>query len=67
MIFPVAELIAYTSCFMTLQPGDILTTGTPAGVGAGLKPPMFLKPGDVMRLGSDKLGMQQHQVTAFRS
>ena len=67
MIFPVAELIAYVSCFMTLEPGDILTTGTPAGVGAGLKPPLFLKPGDTMRLGSRKLGTQEHRVAAWRN
>jgi 2,4-diketo-3-deoxy-L-fuconate hydrolase len=62
MIFPVADLIAWVSSYMTLEPGDLLTTGTPAGVGAGLKPPVFLKPGDTMRLGGGKLGIQQHRV-----
>ena len=66
MIFPVAELIAWVSSYMTLFPGDLLTTGTPAGVGAGLKPPVFLKPGDTMQLGSAKLGTQQHRVTSWR-
>lgn len=66
MIFSVADLIAWVSSYMTLEPGDLLTTGTPAGVGAGLKPPVFLKPGDSMRLGSGKLGIQQHRVIAWR-
>jgi 2,4-diketo-3-deoxy-L-fuconate hydrolase len=63
MIFTVADLIAYVSRFMTLEPGDILATGTPPGVGAGIKPnPVYLKPGDVMRLGSAQLGVQEHRV-----
>jgi 2,4-didehydro-3-deoxy-L-rhamnonate hydrolase len=63
MIFSVAKLVAYTSCFMTLDPGDIVTTGTPKGVGMGMKPaPVFLKAGDRMRLGSSKLGMQEYLV-----
>ena len=67
MIFPVAELIAYVSQFLTLEPGDVLTTGTPAGVGIAQKPdPVYLKPGDVMRLGSSKLGIQQHRVESWR-
>lgn len=66
MIFPVAELIASVSTYMTLEPGDLLTTGTPAGVGAGLNPPLFLKPGDTMRLGSQRLGVQQHRVVSWR-
>ena len=65
MIFSVAKLVAYTSCFMTLEPGDILTTGTPKGVGMGTKPtPVFLKAGDRIRLGSSKLGIQEYPVTA---
>jgi 2,4-diketo-3-deoxy-L-fuconate hydrolase len=65
MIFTVAKLVAYTSCFMTLQPGDIVTTGTPKGVGMGMKPePVFLKAGDRMRLGSSKLGIQEYSVKA---
>ncbi|MGR4862332.1 fumarylacetoacetate hydrolase family protein [Caulobacter sp. LARHSG274] len=66
MIFGVAELIAYMSRFVTLEPGDILTTGTPPGVGEGQKPDkIFLKPGDVMRLGVEKLGEQQQTVVAW--
>ncbi len=65
MIFSVAQLVAYTSCFMTLEPGDILTTGTPKGVGMGMKPtPVFLKAGDRIRLGSSKLGIQEYSVMA---
>jgi 2,4-diketo-3-deoxy-L-fuconate hydrolase len=66
MIFGVAELIAYVSCFITLEPGDVLATGTPAGVGAGMKPPVFLKAGDVMRLGSPQLGVQEQKVKSWR-
>jgi len=66
MIFPIGDLIAYVSQFVTLQPGDLITTGTPAGVGSGLKPPIFLQPGDSMRLGSSWLGVQQHRVTEWR-
>lgn len=66
MIFSVADLIAYVSCFMTLEPGDLLTTGTQAGVGAGLKPPVFPKAGDTLRLGSRKLGTQEHREAAWR-
>ena len=62
MIFPVADLVSYVSQFMSLQPGDIITTGTPAGVGLGLKPPVFLKPGQVMRLAVDGLGEQRQRV-----
>jgi 2-keto-4-pentenoate hydratase/2-oxohepta-3-ene-1,7-dioic acid hydratase in catechol pathway len=65
MIFSVAKLVAYTSCFMTLEPGDVVTTGTPKGVGMGMKPtPVFLKAGDRMRLGSSKLGIQEYSVMA---
>ena len=67
MIFGVARLVSYTSQFMTLEPGDIITTGTPPGVGAGKKPsPVFLKAGDTVRLGIQKLGEQQQQVIAWR-
>ena len=67
MIFGVARLVSYTSRFMTLEPGDIITTGTPPGVGAGKKPsPIFLKAGDAVRLGIEKLGEQQQQVIAWR-
>ena len=65
MIFGVAKLLAYTSCFMTLEPGDILTTGTPKGVGMGSKPnPVFLNAGDRIRLGSSRLGIQEYAVRA---
>jgi len=65
MIFAVAEIVSYVSRFMTLMPGDIITTGTPPGVGLGMKPPLYLKPGDTMRLGIEKLGEQQQRVFAF--
>src|SRR5882724_3482916 len=66
MIFGVAHCLSYVSQFMTLQPGDLITTGTPPGVGLGKKPPVFLKPGDVMRLGIDGLGEQQQKVVAYK-
>ncbi len=64
MIFPVVHLVSYVSRYMTLEPGDIIPTGTPPGVGLGLKPPVFLKPGNVMRVGIDGLGEQQQNVLA---
>jgi 2,4-diketo-3-deoxy-L-fuconate hydrolase len=64
MIFSVAHLVSYVSHYMTLEPGDIIPTGTPPGVGLGQKPPVFLKPGNVMRLGIDGLGEQQQRVIA---
>jgi 2-keto-4-pentenoate hydratase/2-oxohepta-3-ene-1,7-dioic acid hydratase in catechol pathway len=68
MIFPVAELVSYLSRFMTLEPGDLIATGTPAGVGMGMKPaPVYLKAGDRMRLGSPQLGVQEHEVEAWRA
>jgi 2,4-didehydro-3-deoxy-L-rhamnonate hydrolase len=67
MIFGVATLVSYISRFLTLEPGDIITTGTPPGVGMGKKPqPIYLKAGDTVRLGIDKLGEQQQQVIAWR-
>lgn len=65
MIFGVAKLISYVSRFMTLLPGDVLTTGTPPGVGMGMKPPVFLKKGDVLTLGVDGLGTQTQVVVPF--
>ncbi|MGE3875087.1 MAG: fumarylacetoacetate hydrolase family protein [Parvibaculaceae bacterium] len=62
MVFGVAHIVAYLSQFFTLMPGDIITTGTPPGVGMGMKPQRFLKPGDVMRLGIEGLGVQQQTV-----
>jgi ureidoglycolate lyase len=64
MIFNVKHLIHYMSQFMVLLPGDVITTGTPPGVGAGMKPPKFLKPGNVMRVGIDGLGEQRQEVVA---
>jgi len=64
MIFGVAHLVSYVSQFMTLLPGDIITTGTPPGVGMGMKPPRYLKPGDVVTLGIAGLGEQRQQVRA---
>ncbi len=64
MVFGVAELVAYCSRFMRLLPGDIITTGTPPGVGMGQKPPVYLKGGEVMRLGIEGLGEQAQTVRA---
>jgi 2,4-diketo-3-deoxy-L-fuconate hydrolase len=66
MIFDCAKIVSYLSECMTLMPGDLIITGTPPGVGLGMKPPHFLKVGDVMTLGIDKLGEQRQQVVAFR-
>ncbi len=66
MIFGVAKLVSYVSQFMTLMPGDVITTGTPPGVGLGMKPPLYLKKGDVMTLGIDGLGEQRQSVVAFK-
>lgn len=66
MIFDVATIVSYCSTLMTLEPGDIITTGTPPGVGLGKKPnPIFLKPGDVMTLGIERLGEQKQAVVKF--
>lgn len=66
MIFGVAKLVSYCSQYMTLLPGDIITTGTPPGVGMGVKPdPVFLKPGDVINLGIQGLGEQRQDVVAY--
>ncbi|MBK6865835.1 MAG: fumarylacetoacetate hydrolase family protein [Ideonella sp.] len=65
MIFGVAQLVAYVSRFMTLYPGDLIATGTPPGVGLGHKPPLYLKPGDEMRLGIAGLGEQRQRVHAW--
>ncbi|KPJ33571.1 2-hydroxyhepta-2,4-diene-1,7-dioate isomerase [Burkholderia multivorans] len=62
MIFPVAKLVAYLSRYMTLYPGDVIATGTPAGVGLWAIPPVFLQPGDTMRVGIDGLGVQTQTV-----
>jgi 2-keto-4-pentenoate hydratase/2-oxohepta-3-ene-1,7-dioic acid hydratase in catechol pathway len=62
MIFSIARIVADTSQYVVLEPGDIITTGTPPGVGLGMKPPRFLKSGDTMRLGIDGLGVQEQRV-----
>jgi 2,4-diketo-3-deoxy-L-fuconate hydrolase len=67
MIFNVAQIVSYVSQFMTLLPGDVITTGTPPGVGLGMKPPMFLKKGDVMELGIQGLGSQKQVVVPFKA
>jgi len=65
MIFPVAFLISHLSQFMTLLPGDVIATGTPSGVGAGCRPPQFLKPGDTVDLGVTGVGQQRQEVVAW--
>ena len=62
MVYDVYFIVAYVSQFFTLMPGDIITTGTPPGVGMGMKPPRYLQPGDVMRLSVQGLGEQQQKV-----
>jgi ureidoglycolate lyase len=65
MVFGVAYLVSYLSRFMSLQPGDIISTGTPPGVGLGQKPPVYLRAGNRMKLGIDGLGTQAQNVIAF--
>ena len=65
MIFYIPKLISYLSHFMTLLPGDIISTGTPEGVGLGMKPPVYLKPGDVVELGIEGLGTQSQVAVAW--
>jgi 2,4-diketo-3-deoxy-L-fuconate hydrolase len=65
MIFRIPFLISYLSTMMSLHPGDIISTGTPAGVGLGQKPPVYLRPGNVVRLGIDKLGEQRQVVRGY--
>jgi 2-keto-4-pentenoate hydratase/2-oxohepta-3-ene-1,7-dioic acid hydratase in catechol pathway len=62
MIFGVAHIVSYLSQFMALQPGDVIPTGTPPGVGMGHKPPLYLKAGDVITLGARGLGEQRQVV-----
>lgn len=66
MIFSVEEIVSYISQFMTLDPGDVICTGTPPGVGAGMKPPQFLQPGDRMQLSISGLGTQCQDVVAWQ-
>jgi 2,4-diketo-3-deoxy-L-fuconate hydrolase len=65
LVFSIPELIAYISRFMTLLPGDVISTGTPPGVGLGFKPPIYLKPGDVMELGIEGLGTMRQVAIDF--
>jgi 2-keto-4-pentenoate hydratase/2-oxohepta-3-ene-1,7-dioic acid hydratase in catechol pathway len=65
LIFSIPFLISYASQFMTLLPGDIISTGTPAGVGLGFNPPVYLKPGDTMKLGIDGLGSSKQKCVAY--
>jgi len=67
MVFPVRQLVAYLSRFLTLLPGDLVSTGTPAGVGHGARPPRYLVPGDTVEQGIDGLGQQRHRVTQRRA
>ncbi|GAB2800545.1 fumarylacetoacetate hydrolase family protein [Rhabdobacter roseus] len=66
MIFYIPKIVSYLSQFMTLLPGDVISTGTPAGVGLGLKPPVYLKPGDVVELGIEGLGEQRQVAEAWK-
>ena len=65
LIFGIDEIVSYVSHFMSLMPGDVIATGTPSGVGLGMKPPQFLKPGDRMRLSVEGLGEQNQHVVAY--
>jgi 2-keto-4-pentenoate hydratase/2-oxohepta-3-ene-1,7-dioic acid hydratase in catechol pathway len=64
MVFGVAYLVSYLSQFMSLHPGDIISTGTPPGVGLGFKPPRYLKPGDIVELSIEGVGSQKQSFTA---
>jgi len=66
MIFSAAKIVSYVSQFMTLEPGDVICTGTPPGVGMGMKPPTFLKKGDVVTLGIEGLGEQSQTIVPFK-
>ena len=66
LVFDVPALVSYISQFMTLLPGDVISTGTPAGVGLGQKPPRFLKPGDVVELGIEGLGSAGQRVVSLK-
>jgi 2-keto-4-pentenoate hydratase/2-oxohepta-3-ene-1,7-dioic acid hydratase in catechol pathway len=65
LIFKIPFLISYLSQFMTLLPGDIISTGTPAGVGLGMNPQVYLKPGDVVELGIDGLGISKQNIKGY--
>jgi 2,4-didehydro-3-deoxy-L-rhamnonate hydrolase len=65
LIFDIPTIVSYLSNFMTLLPGDVISTGTPSGVGLGMKPPVYLKPGDIMELGVEGLGIQNQKAVAW--
>ncbi|MDP5139760.1 MAG: fumarylacetoacetate hydrolase family protein, partial [Spirosomaceae bacterium] len=67
MIFDVKQIVSYLSNFMTLLPGDVISTGTPAGVGLGFKPPVYLKPDDVVELGIEGLGEQKQTAVPWNA
>jgi 2,4-diketo-3-deoxy-L-fuconate hydrolase len=67
LIFKIPFLVSYISQFMTLLPGDVISTGTPAGVGLGMKPAVYLKDGDVVELGIDSLGTSRQNVRAYNN
>ena len=67
LVFGVPELVSYISQFMTLLPGDVISTGTPAGVGLGMKPPTYLKAGDVVELGIESLGESRQKIVEWRA
>jgi 2,4-didehydro-3-deoxy-L-rhamnonate hydrolase len=67
LIFKIPFLISYISQFMTLLPGDIISTGTPAGVGLGMKPPVYLQPGDIVELGIDGLGVSRQKLVSYHA
>lgn len=67
MVYKIAYIVSYLSQFMSLQPGDIISTGTPPGVGLGMNPPLYLKEGDVMRLGIEGLGVQEQKVVRYQT
>jgi 2-keto-4-pentenoate hydratase/2-oxohepta-3-ene-1,7-dioic acid hydratase in catechol pathway len=67
MIFDVPYLVSYVSEFMTLLPGDVISTGTPAGVGLGMKPSRYLQPGDVVELGIDCLGTSKQRIIPWKA
>jgi 2-keto-4-pentenoate hydratase/2-oxohepta-3-ene-1,7-dioic acid hydratase in catechol pathway len=66
LIFDIPTLVSYISQFMTLLPGDVVSTGTPFGVGMGLQPTRYLKPGDVVTLGIDGLGSSRQEAVAYK-
>jgi 2-keto-4-pentenoate hydratase/2-oxohepta-3-ene-1,7-dioic acid hydratase in catechol pathway len=67
LIFNIPQLVSYLSQFMTLLPGDVISTGTPQGVGLGFNPPIYLKKGDIIELGIDGLGTSTQNVKAYET